>query len=241
MTDLTAADVAVKEGGKDATVASLAADTSPMQMAIIVDDGGTGGFQPLVAQVLQGTIARAEFSIRQMSPQAIVIQDYTRDVALLKTALGRLGQRGKLLPEADQLVEGISDTAKELVKRKAMRPVILVLTVGGDDTQSSNIDQALTQIVASGAVVDMLSLPSTPIGRLLGDGTKFTGGRTEAVGGTSATALQAATARIIDHLMNQYPLTYTLADGVKPNDRISISTKRKGVTLIAPTRLAVKQ
>ena len=240
VTDLTATDVAVKEGGKDATVTSLAADTAPMQVAIIVDDGGTGGFQPIVAQVLQATIARAEFSIRQMSPQALVIQDYTQDVALLRAALGRLGQRGKVLPEPEQLVDGISEAAKEHIRRKATRPVILVLTIGGDDTQSSNLDQVLTQIVASGAVVDMLSLPTTPIGRVLGDSPKFTGGRTEAVGGTSSTALQAATAKIIDHLMNQYMLTYTLADGVKPTDRISITTKRKGVTLIAPTRLAVK-
>ena len=162
-------------------------------------------------------------------------------MALLKTALGRLGQRGKLLPEPEQLVDGISEAAKEHVRRRSARPVILVLTVGGDVSESSNIDQVLAQVVASGAIVDLLSLPTTPIGRVLGDGPKFTGGRIEAVGGTSSTALQAATSRIVDHLMHQYTLTYTLADGVKPNERISIATKRKGVTLLAPTRLAVKQ
>ena len=240
ITDLTAADLTVKEGGKDVQVASLAADTSPMQVAIIVDDGGTGGFQPLVAQVLQATIARAEFSIRQMSPQALVIQDFTQDIASLKTALSRLGQRGKIVPEPEQLVEGIADAAKDHTRRKSTRPVILVLTIGGDDAQSSNVDQVLSQLVTSGAILDVLSLPSTPISRVLGDGPKFTGGRTETVGGNSSTALQAATAKIIDHLMNQYLLTYTLPDGAKANDRISIATKRKGVTLIAPTRLAVK-
>jgi hypothetical protein len=239
--DLTAADVTVKDGGKDATVSSLTPDTTPMQIAIIVDDAGTGGFQPVVAQVLQGTIARAEFSIRQMSPQALVIQDYTQDVALLKTALGRLGQRGKLLPEPEQLVDGISEAAKEHVRRRSARPVILVLTVGGDVSESSNLDQVLAQVVASGAIVELLSLPTTPIGRVLGDGPKFTGGRTEAVGGASSTGLQAATSRLVDHLMHQYTLTYTLADGVKPNERINIATRRKGVTLLAPTRLAVTQ
>ena len=240
VTDLTAADLTVRDGGKDVQVASLEADATPMQIAIIVDDGGTGGFQPLVGLMLQSMLARAEFSIRQMSPQALVIQDYTRDVASLKTALGRLGQRGKIVPEPEQLVEGIADAAREHTRRKSARPVIVVFTIGGDDAQSSNVDQVLAQLVTSGATLELLSLPSTPISRVLGDGPKFTGGRTETVGGTSSTALQAATAKIIDHLMNQYLLTYTVPDGVKPNDRISIATKRRGVTLLAPTRLAVR-
>jgi len=38
----------------------------------------------------------------------------------------------------------------------------------------------------------------------------------------------------------QYLLTYTLPDGVKPADRLSVSTSRKGVTLTAPSRVATK-
>jgi hypothetical protein len=47
----------------------------------------------------------------------------------------------------------------------------------------------------------------------------------------------AALAKIADNLMNQYVLTYTLPDGVKPNDRLSVSTSRKGVRVLAPTRV----
>src|SRR5258707_6392576 len=56
VTDLTAADVTVKEGGKDRPVASLQPAVAPMQVAILVDDSGTGAFQGAVAQVIHTTL-----------------------------------------------------------------------------------------------------------------------------------------------------------------------------------------
>jgi hypothetical protein len=35
-------------------------------------------------------------------------------------------------------------------------------------------------------------------------------------------------------------LTYTLPDGVKPSDRLSVSTIRKGVSLFVPSRIQDK-
>ena len=43
-----------------------------------------------------------------------------------------------------------------------------------------------------------------------------------------------------DELMHQYLVTYTLPDGVKPSEKLSVSVKRKGVTLRAPTRIPDK-
>jgi hypothetical protein len=53
-------------------------------------------------------------------------------------------------------------------------------------------------------------------------------------------ALGPVLAKIADNLMNQYVLTYTIPDGVKLNERLSLTTSRKGVTLVAPTRLPDK-
>jgi hypothetical protein len=50
-------------------------------------------------------------------------------------------------------------------------------------------------------------------------------------------SLQPAVAPMqVASLVDVYLLTYTLPDGVKPADRLSVSTSRKGVTLIAPSR-----
>ena len=40
--------------------------------------------------------------------------------------------------------------------------------------------------------------------------------------------------------MHQFKLTYTLPAGVEPSDRVSISTTRKGVTLLAPSHLSTE-
>jgi len=41
-------------------------------------------------------------------------------------------------------------------------------------------------------------------------------------------------------LKRQYVIEYTLPDGVKPSERLSVTVKRKGVTLRAPTRVPDK-
>ena len=47
-------------------------------------------------------------------------------------------------------------------------------------------------------------------------------------------------AKIADNLTHQYVLTYTIPDGVKLSDRLSLTTSRKDVKLFAPTRLPDK-
>jgi len=69
---------------------------------------------------------------------------------------------------------------------------------------------------------------------VLGDGAKESGGHHDQV---IATTHAKALEQLADELLHQYEITYTLPDGVKPSDRLSVSSKRKGVTLRAPSRL----
>jgi hypothetical protein len=238
VTDLTAADVTVKEGGKDRPVVSVKPAPAPMQIAVIVDDAGGGGYQAAVVQLIQNLLDRAHFSMRVLSPQAILIQDDTRDVEALKAAISKIGQRGRIQVDPDQLVEGINEAAKMLQSRKAARPAIVVMTVAGDNAQTANIDNVMDRLRDSRAMLNVLHVPNTSVGRLLGDGPKQTGGRSEVVG--SINGLGPAMAKIIDHLKYQYELIYSLPDGVKPDQRFSMATSRKGVTVTAPTRIPEK-
>jgi hypothetical protein len=52
-----------------------------------------------------------------------------------------------------------------------------------------------------------------------------------------ATTHAKAVEQVAEELLHQYEIKYALADGVKPSDKISVSTKRKGVTLHAPSRV----
>jgi hypothetical protein len=238
VTDLKASDIIVKENGKERPVASLEPASAPMHVAILVDDAGTGAFQSGVAQFLQKALGRGRFSITLLNPQATTILDFTDDVAALKTALGRLGQRGRLQPDGDQMLDAIVQASKALQQQKAERPVILSLTLTGGQAQSVQPDDVLTTLRSSGAMLNVVFLTGADVGMVMGDGPKQSGGRLEQVGGGEA--IGPAMVRIADSLEHQYQLTYTLPDGVRPSDRLSVATSRKGITLTAPTRIAAR-
>ena len=238
VTDLTAADLTVKEGGKDRAIETVKSATAPMQISILVDDGGTGGFRAAVGQFVQATFGRAEFAIRVLQPQAIKVVDFTQDGDELRAALGRIGQRGRIPNDGEQIIAGVTDAAKELQQRKARRASIIALTVNGEQALSDTADEALNALKSSGASLSVVYLAGIELGKVLGDGPKQSGGIIEQVNGS--VVLGPALAKVADNLLHQYVLTYTIPDGVKLNEKFSLSTSRKDVKLLAPTRLPDK-
>jgi len=238
VTDLTPADLTVKEGGKERTISAVKQATKPMQVSILVDDGGTGGFQAGVSQFFQATFAQAEFAMWVLSPQAIKVMDFTHNADDLRTALGRIGQRGKIPNDGEQIIAGVGEAAKELQQRKAPRPVIIALTVTGEKALSELGDPALNALKSSGASLSVVHLTGIDLGKVLGDGPKQSGGTIEQVNGS--VAIGPVLAKVASNLLHQYELTYTIPDGVKLNEKFSLSTSRKDVKLLAPTKLPDK-
>lgn len=233
--DLTVADLTVKEGGKDRAIDAVRPATAPMQLSILVDDGGTGGFLGGLSRLIQATFGRARYTIRVLSPQALKVVEFSDDADELRAALRRIGPRGRIQVDGEQMIAGVKEAARELHERKARRASIIVMTVTGETMHSDLADEALNALKSSGAGLSVVYLTGIELGRVLGDGPRQSGGIIEQVTGNSA--LESALAKVADHLRYQYVLTYTVPDGVKLNDRVAVSTSRKGVKLIAPTRL----
>ena len=238
VTDLTAADLAVKEGGKDRAIANVAAATAPIQVSLLVDDAGTGAFQGPVVQFVETMMGHGQFSIRAFNPQPSKLTDFTEDVGALKTALAGIGARGKVASTGDQMVDAVAEAATELQRRKAARAAIIVLTVGGEKPQSNQAESTLNALKNSGASLSVVHLSGIDLGQVLGDGPKRSGGVIQQL--PSGVVPGPVLAKIADNLLKQYELTYTLPDGVKPNERLSLTTSRKGITLLAPSRLPDK-
>lgn len=238
VTDLTAGELTVKEGGKERAIAEVRPATAPMHVALFVDDAGTGAFQIATAQFFEALLRRAKFSVSILNPQPIKVADFTSDPAELRAALGRMGQRGNVPVDGEQIIDAVAGAAKELDRLEAGRPVIVVLTASGEATVSNVADSALSNLRASGASLHVLHISNIELGRVLAEGPKQSGGMIQQVprGVTIAPVL----AKIADNLLNQYVLTYTIPDGVKLSDRLSLTTSRKDVKLLAPTRLPDK-
>jgi hypothetical protein len=238
VTDLTAADLAVKEGGKERAIADVSHASAPILVSILVDDAGTGAFQEGVSGLLESMLDHGQFAIRAFNPQPSKLTDFTADVGALKTALNGIGARGRIPTTGEQMVDAVAEAASELQRHKAARSAIVVLTVGGEKAQSQQAEPTLNTLRNSGASLSVVHLAGLELGQVLGDGPKRSGGVIQQVaGGVSPGPVLA---KIADNLLQQYVLTYTLPDGVKPNDRLTLTTTRKGVTLLAPQRVPDK-
>ena len=238
VTDLTAADVSIKEGGKDRPIESLQPATGSMHVAVLVDDAGSGAFQAAIAQFLERTLARGQFSIMLLNPQPSMLVDFTNEPSALREALGRLGRRGRLQADGDQMLDAIDRAAKEFQRRKAERAVIVALTLTGGKPELIEPDNVLASMRASGTMLNVVHLMGAELGMVMGDGPKQSGGRIEQAG--TGNGIIPAAMRIAESLQTQYVVTYTIPDGTSLSDRIAVSTSRKGIKLTAPTRITAK-
>ncbi len=87
-------------------------------------------------------------------------------------------------------------------------------------------------------MLNVVHVIGADLGMAMADGPRQSGGRIERRDGRRD---PSALIRIANSLQQQYQLTYTLPEGVKPSERLAVSTTRKGITLTAPTRIATSR
>ena len=258
--DLQVSDVELKVGGKKRDLVSVRPAAVPLRIAILVSDAGTGGFQQGLANFMQRLLGHAEFSLVSVIVQPETVVDYTGEGGLLRAGLLRLGPRGQ--QRGAQLMDAIQQ-AVQSVRHDGRRPVILVVRVGAEAPTTTSGNDVREQLRKSGALMYVVSTvgaqrsaPSQArpgisaeqaqlradedtdgalnLAQVLGDGASESGGRHDQV---VSTTLVPALERIAAELLNQYEITFVRDGGGKPGDKLSVSSKRKGVTIRAPSRL----
>lgn len=250
--DLRASDFVVKEDGRDCIVTSVERARHAMQIALLIDDNGTGIFHfglNGLGELLQD---RAELSLSIVTNQVQNVFDYTPDSRVWRAGFERTGVR-PATPEGGQLLEGIFTSAKELRRREAPRPVIIALTVGGEEQSPLPASQVLEELRKSRASLHVVFVDSPavrPVGpagrpadlleanfnlsRVLGDGPRESGGRNREV--LAMNAVSVALHQVARDLLSQYAVTYTPPAGRNSPQRLHVSVRRPGVTVLAPSR-----
>lgn len=263
VTDMQAADFEVKEGGKTMEIVSVKRATTPLRIAIIDSDAGTGAYQQGVLQFMQKLLDNAEFSITSVMVQPTKVVDYTSDTAALSKALDGIGRRGTVTGGA-QVMEAIHEVVKT-VRAEGKRSVIVVMRYGPEGTSSLDPKDVREELRKSGAILQVLSfrgmdrVSTGPTNQnsmnsytqqvqlreseraegqqnlqlVLGDGARESGGHHEQIVSVS---VSKSAELLADELLNQYEVTYAVPDGTKPSDKLSVSTKRKNVNVYAPNR-----
>lgn len=250
--DLGVSDFVIKEDGKERQILSVESAAIPPQIAILIDDNGSGVFTyglTRFAELLQGN---AQLAFRLVTNQVQMIADFSADVGVWREAIRRTGVR-PATPEGGQLLEGIFEAARDLARREARRPVIVALTVGGDEQSPRLASEVLNELWKSRAALHVIYVEGPAVrpgrssnrpsdllegnfnlSRVLGDGPKESGGRRHDV--LAMNAILTEVQQIATDLTNQYVISYARPSTGNPATKLQVEVLRQGVTVIAPSR-----
>lgn len=247
VTDLTPADFVVKEGGKEREIVKAEPAKARLRLALGVEErlAPDTSVRLGIFEFVKRITTTAEISVITIGLANRTVVDFTSDPGALVGAINSLTLNAV---RESNLVEGILEINEAFITKKAERPSIVVVAIAGGAT-SADPRNVLAKLADSGATLHSVTLgggsvSSAPVGamsdesgrdQVLGDGPKQTGGRQISANATAG--VPKALQQVADDLLGQYAITYVLPDGVKPNKRFNISTKRRGVTLRAPSAI----
>jgi VWFA-related protein len=247
VTGLTVADVAVREDGVAREVVRVAPATAPMQIVLLVDDSEamSPALQPM-REGLTGFVDKmhghGEIGIVTVGERSTSLVPSTTDVNALKRGINRIFARPG---SGAYLLDAIQDVSQGFTKRKAERPVMVVVTMEGVEFSNLHYEPVLKALESSGAALHVLSvgMPSASmademrnLNMVVAEGTQRTGGRRDQV--MAISGIPDALRRVADELLNQYVVTYGRPDTLIPPEKIQVTTTRSGVTVRARTRIA---
>jgi len=258
--DLTPADFEVKEDGKTCEVLKLEPLADPVSVALLLDDRGSdiNEIRSALAAFVQRVQGRAEVSLVSVVPTVMKVFDYTSSTPTMMAGIQRLVWRAG--PAGGLILGAVADTADELRRREAARPAIVVVTFEGEEYRSHKpANTILAALERSRAVLHVVAVGKPTMRRMnraptegvqgdewavdeqnrnavLGEGPRQSGGRRHEI--TVATGLPKALEAVADDLLNQYALVYAGGTDTKPSRKLSVSVKRRGITVRAPTKIA---
>jgi VWFA-related protein len=257
--ELTTADFEVKEDGKTRDVLTAGPAAEPVSVSVLLDDRGSdiNEIRSALAAFVQRVQGRAEVSLVSVVPTMMKVFDYTSSLPTMMAGIQRLVWRAG--PAGGLILGAVADAADELKRREAARPAIVVVTFEGEEFRShkpANVilaalerSRAALHVVAvgkpsfrrmnraptEGVQGDEWAVDEQNRNAVLGDGPRQSGGRRHEI--TVATGLTRALEAVADDLLNQYALVYAGAPDQKPARKLSVSVKRRGVTVRAPTKI----
>jgi hypothetical protein len=245
--DLDPADFVVKEGGKERQIVKIEPAPGRMRLTLAVEERlvGDTATRQAVWEFMKRMTGIADIRFVVIGLRNVPLTDYTTNLDALVTAINGL----TLNPSRDSAVaEGVLEIARQYADTKAERPAFVVVAFSGGQAgvegravldklrdsgatmHSVTLDGGFEAAASAGALNDQSGRE-----QVLGDGPKQSGGRRINV--RTSNAIPKALQEIANDLSAQFAVTYTLPDGVRPARGFSITTKRRGLSLRAPSAI----
>lgn len=243
---VTAEDFRVREDNIAREVLKAGPATEPLTVALLVDDtqAASSGVQMIreaVQNFLTALDGTAEISIVTFGERPTIAVEYTTDQKRLLDGAKRIFPR---TGAGGYLMDAIVDVSKGMQKRKAKRPVIVVLMIEeGVEFSNRHYDNVLGELDKGGAALHVVAIgqPNPSLtdeirnrNQVIAEGTQRTGGRRDQV--LALTGAPPKMAQLANELLNQYVVTYARPDTLIPPEKIEVTVTKPGLTARARTR-----
>lgn len=244
---LTAADFVVRENDLSREILRVAPAPPPTHVALLVDD--SAAMEPALAELRAGMTAFAKTMLALTPKPELAITTYgerpTRQVPYT-TATEALDRGiGRVFPRPNAggyLLEAIVEETTEMRKRKAERPVIVVL-VNEDGPEFSNltserVQEALRAANASLWTVSLqtqapaMTTEARERGEVLTDVSAASGGMHQMI--VSRQGIESALTRMARAIGARYDVTYVRPESLVPPDSLKVEVKRPSTRVWAP-------
>jgi hypothetical protein len=242
VTEVSPADVVVREDGIAREVLRIGPATEPMEIAVLVDT--SAALAPdavpvrdaLTSFVTRMTVAH-RLSIVGFGERPTVLADTTSDVEALKKGIGLIFPRSN---SGAYMLDAVLEVSRGFQKRETARPVIVVVLADGVEFGTFTYDRVLDALKASGAamsVADMSRQGAVDVRSdelrnrniVISRGTDETGG--ERLNLVSSLGLTKALNTLADRLLNQVRVVYARPQTLIPPEKVTIAAARPGLTV----------
>lgn len=253
VSDLPAADFAVREDDAAREVLRVEPAGGGRQIAVLVDTSEAA--LRMVSDLRRGLAAFVDgmrednrISIISFGGPPRILVETTGDAERLQQGIGRVFPQGG---QAAYLLDALHEAAQGFTRRRAARPVLVALTTEGLDYSNRRGRGVLERIAESGAALHVLSVEARRSGFA---GQAAFGGITGGVdlrrqvferdrvlagaadtGGShrdllASSGIERALRDLAAELRNQYLVVYARPDRLVPPEEVRVSVDRPGLT-----------
>lgn len=239
MAGLGVRDVVVREDGVAREVLRVTPATSPMAVAILVDNSQAAGNH--IADIRRA-LAAFVTALNGVGPVALigvadrptVLREYTTDRKQLHDGIGRVFA----MPDSGAtLLDAIVETSRGLQRREEDRAALVILTTENTEFSTLHYRQVLDALKSGGAQLHAVIL-NTPGGSSLDDparnrasvldeGPKMSGGTRADV--LSSQAFEGKLLELAAILKAQHRVVYARPQALIPPEKIDVSSAKPGV------------
>lgn len=238
---LTPEDLRVREDGVAREVLRVTPATTPMQIALLVDNSAatarhTMNFRDALKAFVARFPAPHEIALVTLGERPTTVVPFTTAPDTVARAVDRLFP---VPGSGTYVLDGILEVSRDLQKREAERPVIVVVTTDGVEFSNVPDEPVLDAVRAAGAALHVVVVQENAGAAASGSnemryreivfdrGTSESGGSRDIV--LTSMALPAALGSLADTLLGQFAVTYARPTTLIPPERVRVEAARTGL------------